>query len=128
MQIMPLEDCRDAAVTVIQYAARTGETVLLQDAVLSELFSKDAYIQTKRPKSILCVPICRFNKLVGALYLENNLATHVFQEERVETLKLLASEIAVLIENAKLYDYLESKDYKLQLLEEQEKKHSPSAR
>ncbi|WP_258313463.1 AAA family ATPase [Paenibacillus sp. tmac-D7] len=121
MQIMPLEDCRDAAVTVIQYAARTGETVLLQDAVLSELFSKDAYIQTKRPKSILCVPICRFNKLVGALYLENNLATHVFQEERVETLKLLASEIAVLIENAKLYDYLESKDYKLQLLEEQEK-------
>ncbi|MGG2202045.1 hypothetical protein [Paenibacillus validus] len=40
MQIMPLEDCRDAAVTVIQYAARTGETVLLQDAVLSELFSK----------------------------------------------------------------------------------------
>ncbi|MGG2202046.1 hypothetical protein ABFY68_30360 [Paenibacillus validus] len=45
----------------------------------------------------------------------------MFQEERVETLKLLASEIAVLIENAKLYDYLESKDYKLQLLEEQEK-------
>lgn len=114
MCITPLEDCRDAAVSVIQYAARTGETVLLQDAVSSELFAKDAYIRSKRPISILCVPICRLSKPIGALYLENNQAAHVFNEERVETLQLLAAEIAVFMENAKLCASLESKDVKLQ--------------
>ncbi|WP_159883610.1 AAA family ATPase [Paenibacillus puerhi] len=116
-----LEHCQHAAVSVMQYSARTGEPVLLVDAVRSELFAKDPYIQSHRPRSVLSVPIARSGQLVGVLYLENNLATYVFHEERLHTLKLLASEIAVLIENAKLWEHLESKNYKLQMLEEQEK-------
>lgn len=116
-----LDDCRSAAVTVIQYAARTGETVLLPNAAASDIFARDAYILAQRPKAILCVPILKQCKLIGALYLENSLASHVFQEDRLDTLKLLAAEVAVLIENSKLYDHLEYKDYKLQLMEEREK-------
>lgn len=116
-----LDDCRSAAVTVIQYAARTGETVLLHDAAASDIFSRDAYILAQRPKSILCVPIFKQSKRVGALYLENSLAGHVFQQERLETLKLLAAEVAMLIENSKLYDHLEYKNFKLQFMEEREK-------
>ncbi|MEK8128541.1 AAA family ATPase [Paenibacillus filicis] len=121
LQASPLESYRQAAVSVMQYAARSGEPVLLHDATQAELFAKDPYIQSQRPRSILCLPITRSGKLVGVLYLENNLATHVFQEERLQTLRLLSAEIAVLIENAKLYDHIETKDYKLQMLEEQER-------
>ncbi|WP_176835423.1 MULTISPECIES: AAA family ATPase [unclassified Paenibacillus] len=121
LQASPLDSCEHAAISVIQYAARSAEPVLLHDAVHSELFGKDPYIQARRPRSVLSLPVSRSRQLVGVLYLENNLATHVFHEERLQTLKLLASEIAVLIENAKLYDHIESRDYKLQLLEEQER-------
>ncbi|MFH5184542.1 ATP-binding protein [Paenibacillus sp. TAB 01] len=121
LHAIALEDYREAAATPIQYAARTGQPLLLHDAEQSELFVKDAYIQAKRPKSILVLPIQKLGKQIGILYLENNLASHIFQEERLDTLKLLTSEMAVTIENAKLYTNLEHKDFKLQLLEEQEK-------
>ncbi|WP_165971990.1 AAA family ATPase [Paenibacillus piri] len=116
-----LDDYRHAPITAIQYAARTGETVLLHDAALSEQFGQDAFIQRRRLKSLLILPIMKLGQLVGLLYLENNLSSHVFQEQRLDTLKLLAAEIAVTIENSKLHSNLEYKDYKLQLLEEQEK-------
>ncbi|OXM87852.1 AAA family ATPase [Paenibacillus rigui] len=118
---IPLEEYRDAAATPIQYAARTELPLLLHNAGETEMFIKDPYIQAEQPKSMLILPILKLGKMIGVLYLENNLATHVFQEERLDTLKLLTSEMAVTIENAKLYSNLEHKDYKLQLLEEQEK-------
>ncbi|MFD0681689.1 MULTISPECIES: AAA family ATPase [unclassified Paenibacillus] len=121
LQSISLDGYNQAAITAIQYAVRTEQTVLLNDAASSDMFSKDDYIQRCHPKSLLIVPIMKLGKMVGLLYLENNLASHVFQEQRLDTLKLLTAEIAVTIENAKLYSNLEYKDYKLQLLEEQEK-------
>ncbi|ULL15780.1 GHKL domain-containing protein [Paenibacillus sp. H1-7] len=118
---IPMEDYGHAAISAIQYAVRKEEPLLLHDAASSDMFPKDVYIRTQLPKSVLVLPIIKLGKMIGALYLENNLATHVFQEQRLDTLKLLTSEIASTIENAKLYTNLEYKDYKLQLLEEREK-------
>jgi PAS domain-containing protein len=42
-------------------------------------------------------------KLIGTLYLENNLASHVFTSARIAVLKLLASQAAISIENARRY-------------------------
>lgn len=118
---VPIEEYEFAAISAIQFAVRKEEVLLLHDAASSDMFPKDTYIQKHQPKSILIMPIIKLGKMIGVLYLENNLASHVFQEQRLDTLKLLTSEIAVTIENAKLYTNLEHKDYKLQLLEEQEK-------
>jgi signal transduction histidine kinase len=118
---VPLEDYREAAITAIQFAMRIKEPLLLHNAARSDMFSKDVYIERSQTKSLLILPIIKLGSMLGLLYLENNLATHVFQEQRLDTLKLLAAEIAVTIENSKLYSNLEYKDYKLQLLEEQEK-------
>jgi class 3 adenylate cyclase len=46
---------------------------------------------------------------MGVLYLENNLATGVFTQERVNLLSLLSGQIAVSIDNAILYNNLEQK-------------------
>jgi PAS domain S-box-containing protein len=43
------------------------------------------------------------SKLIGVLYLENNLAPHVFTPARLAVLKLLASQAAVALENTRLY-------------------------
>jgi sigma-B regulation protein RsbU (phosphoserine phosphatase) len=50
------------------------------------------------------LPIIHQGKLSGILYLENNLSTNVFTPQRLEVLKLLSSQIAVSIENARLYE------------------------
>ena len=63
----------DLPQSVLHYVTRTQESVLLDDASADKVYSKDEYVGRKRSKSILCLPIVKQKKLVGALYLENNL-------------------------------------------------------
>ena len=57
-------------------------------------------------------------KLIGMLYLENNLAPHVFAPARIAVLKLLASQAAVALENTRLYRDLEQRDAMIRRLVE----------
>jgi PAS domain S-box-containing protein len=105
---------RQAAVTpsdlpqsALHYVVRTQERVLLDDASTDQVYSKDDYVRQKRARSVLCLPIVQQAKLVGVLYLENNLAPHVFTAERVAVLQLLASQAAISLENAALYSDLQ---------------------
>jgi formate hydrogenlyase transcriptional activator len=71
------------------------------------LYSEDEYVREKRPRSVLCLPILKQSKLIGALYLENNLTPRTFTLERVAVLELLASQAAISLENASLYSGLQ---------------------
>jgi PAS domain-containing protein len=51
----------------------------------------------------LCTPIKNQGKLIGILYLENNLTTGAFTPNRLEVLNVLSSQAAISIANAKLY-------------------------
>ena len=62
-------------------------------------------MRQRRPRSVL--PIVKQTKLVGALYLENNLTPRAFTSDRVAVLELLASQAAISLENAGLYSDLE---------------------
>ena len=66
-------------------------------------FSADPYIFQRHARSILCLPLISRAKLIGVLYLENNLTPHVFTPARTAVLKLLASQAAMSLENARLY-------------------------
>src|SRR6202034_3812830 len=57
--------------------------------------------------SVLCLPIVKQSKLVGVLYLENNLTPRVFTSDRVAVLELLAAQAAISLENAGLYSDLQ---------------------
>ena len=56
---------------------------------------------------MLCLPLLKQKKLVGILYLENNLTPRVFTPDRVAVLQLLASQAAISLENAALYTDLQ---------------------
>ncbi|MEI8394811.1 MAG: AAA family ATPase, partial [Rhodospirillaceae bacterium] len=88
---------------VITFAVRSGETVVLADAAEDSRFVEDPYIRARRPRSIMGLPLLRQGQLVGALYLENNLATDAFAGGRQEALRLLAAQMAISLENARLY-------------------------
>ena len=95
---------------------RTQESVLLDDASTDNVYSKDEYVRRKRSRSILCLPIVKQAKLVGALYLENNLTAGAFTPDRVTVLQLLASQAAISLENATLYSDLQLQAELLQRL------------
>jgi PAS domain S-box-containing protein len=97
----------DLPQSVLHYVIRTEESVLLDDASTDKVYSKDEYVQRQRCRSVLCIPIVKQKKLVGALYLENNLAPFVFTPGRATVLQLLASQAAISLENAALYSDLQ---------------------
>jgi PAS domain S-box-containing protein len=102
--------------SVLHYVIRTCESVILDDALAQNVFSADEYICQKRPRSVLCVPLVKQAKLIGGLYLENNLASHVFTPARISVLEMLASQAAISLENARLYNDLREREAKIRRL------------
>ena len=90
-------------VSLLHTVIRTRESVLLDDAQRSEAFGADPYVKLRRPRSVLCLPLVKQAKLIGLLYLENNLAPGIFTPQRIAVLELLASQAAISLENAALY-------------------------
>src|SRR5262245_2877520 len=93
----------DLPETVVKLVLRTRQTFILNDAAFPSPFSADDYVATHRVRSLLCLPLVKQGTLVGALYLENTRASHVFTPSRIELLTLLASQAAISLENARLY-------------------------
>ena len=100
--------CVDLPRSIINYVARTRENIVLGDAVKHGAFTQDDYILTQQPKSILCTAIQSQGKLIGLLYLENNLTSEAFTPKRLSVLTLLCSQAAIALENARLYEKLEN--------------------
>ncbi len=99
-----LEDGQDRLpVSIVNYVARTKETVVVDDAPEQQLFRHDKYVRTNQPRSLLCMPILYHGELTAVLYLEHAESPSVFDQTRLETLKILAAQAAISIENAKLY-------------------------
>jgi PAS domain S-box-containing protein len=93
----------DLPESLLRYVIRTRESVILDDAISQNLFSRDPYLIEQRARSVLCVPLVKQTKLIGALYLENNLAPRVFTPKRLAMLELLASQAAISLDHARLY-------------------------
>jgi predicted ATPase/signal transduction histidine kinase len=96
----------DLSESVLHTAVRTQDSVILDDASAQIPFSADEYVREKHARSVLCLPLVKQGKLIGALYLENNLAPRVFTSAKLALLKLLASQAAISLENVQLYDEL----------------------
>ena len=92
--------------SLLHTVIRMRQSVILDDASAENPFSADDYIREKRARSVLCLPLVKQTKLIGVLYLENNLASHVFTPARISLLELLASQAAISLENARLYGEL----------------------
>ena len=119
--------------SAIEYAIETGVDLVLNHATVEEPFCTDPYIQRKQPKSILCTRILHQGKLLGLLYLENEIASSAFTSESVEILKLLSSQVAICLENAQLYANVDIRQKRLRqqsstLLKLSQRNHQKTSR
>ncbi|BAY62150.1 serine/threonine protein kinase with two-component sensor domain [Calothrix brevissima NIES-22] len=113
LQSLPIADSQDIPHKLIYKVKHSQQTVVLLDATADNTFANDPYIIRQQPQSILCNPILHQGKLLGILYLENNLVMRAFTSDRVELFNLLCAQAAISLENARLYQL--SQEYSQQL-------------
>ncbi len=102
--------------SVLHYVLRTRESVILDDAAAQSPLVADPYLHQRQARSILCFPLIAQARIIGVLYLENNLTLQVFSPARSAVLKLLASQAAIALENARLYRDLEQREARIRRL------------
>ncbi len=104
---------------VIRFVERTMKPVVIDDASTDASdFPKDEYLLVTQPKSVLCMPIQHMEKLLGLIYLENNLVTGAFTPTRQVVLEALLSQVAISLENARTYKALHESEEKFRLVYE----------
>ena len=101
---------------ILEQVIRTQSQVILDDARGQSMFAEDEYISRKRVRSLLCLPLLKQAELIGVLYLENSLASHVFTPARIAVLEVLASQAAISLENARLYNDLREREARIRRL------------
>ncbi len=92
--------------SIIQFVKRKREPILINDFSQDRVFSRDEYFMNARPQSIWVVPLVIQNDLKGILYLENNLISNAFTEDRIRVLQMLSYQLGVAIDNVRLYENL----------------------
>ena len=90
-------------VVMVNHVRRTLEGLVLTDARSDIRFRHDPYVLERRPRSVIVTPLVNQGRLLGAVYLENNLATGAFTPERLALLQVLSSQAAIAVQNAQLY-------------------------
>ncbi len=105
----PVNTDYDIPQTVINTVARTRDCLTLDHPVRQPQWATDPYLATHHPQSICCIPILSRNQLTGILYLENNLTSQAFSPDHLEVLKHLCAQVAISLDNARLYQALEDR-------------------
>jgi len=95
--------------SIIQYTARVGESIMLDNAQSDVRFWDDPYIAAVQPKSLLSMPVSHQGEIKGVVYLENSLISGAFTPGRLELLQLLSTQAAISIENSLLYSSMEER-------------------
>ena len=88
--------------SILRYVFRLEESIVLDNALVENQFSGDDYLNSERPRSIICLPLITRRELVGVLYLENILAPGAFARESLAALELLASQAAASLRTSAL--------------------------
>lgn len=92
---------------IINYVINTQKPIVIDEIDRNMNFYEDIYFRTHKPKSILGLPVISKNELKGLLYFENNLIHGAFNNERIQVLQVLSSQMSISIDNATMVQNLE---------------------
>ncbi len=115
---LPADNRPDLFHPVLNYVKRTRTYMVIDDAGSAGDFTRHPYVLQFLPKSVLCLPVIRHRRMVALLYLENNITPAVFTSERIKVLNLLASQAAISLENARLYESMIQNEKELREISE----------
>ncbi len=98
-QLLPL--------SVVNYAKRSKQDLVIDNMIEDPRFLNDEYFDQKSVYSCFVNCILYQDKVLGVLYLENNLLQNAFCQKNIEIVKLLSAQAAISISNAHLFQAME---------------------
>ncbi len=90
-------------------ALKTLNPLLSDDAVIDDRFVGDPYFGGLSQCSLLVLPVSVRGRISAMLMLENRLCRAAFTSNRVDTLSLLCGQLAISLENVRVFQALERK-------------------
>lgn len=123
VQLIPEIHAERFPFSVLHYIERTGQPLVINNVALDDRFRQDPYFAGVSCCSLMGLPVFNKDKLRIILIFENRLSFGAFSGERLETVQLIAGQLAVSIDNALLYDSLERKvEHRTRALEQANRK------
>jgi diguanylate cyclase (GGDEF)-like protein len=95
--------------SIVRYAERTREPLVLDNAVDDPRFTQDPYLDGLDICAALALTVQSHGAPRAMLVLENRLWRGTFTEDRLDAVRIIASQLVVSMENAALYASLEQK-------------------
>lgn len=91
------------AASVVDEVAASGRARILSDPDSDPVFRADPHIRRRRPRSLLCCPIQHGSAGRAFVHLEHQLRRDAFGLQQLESVRLLSTQAAISMENARLY-------------------------
>ncbi|MCA9523784.1 MAG: diguanylate cyclase, partial [Myxococcales bacterium] len=88
---------------IINRVLETEKPVLISDAEADPDFNTAESVVRYNLRSILCIPLKHGKKILGVLYLENNLIRNLFTDADADLLSVLATQATISLQNARLF-------------------------
>jgi PAS domain S-box-containing protein len=93
--------------TILNEVLTTGQALLTDNAYKDPRMAGGMSIAQFTLRSVLCVPLKYKDRIIGAVYVDNRFKTAVFTARELTLLTAFANQVAVAIENARLYSDLQ---------------------
>ncbi len=91
------------AASVVADVVRSGQAIILADPATDSRFRRDPHLLQARPRALLCCPVAREGRPTAVLYLEHDLRRDAFGQAQVDTIRMLSTQAAISLENARLF-------------------------
>jgi transcriptional regulator with GAF, ATPase, and Fis domain len=99
--------------TVARQVVEQGVAILGSDVSRDHSFSAVESIVVSQVRSLLCVPLMVFEKVIGCIYLDSSSAMARFDQDHLELVTAIAGISAVALENARQMEWLKEENVRL---------------
>ena len=101
--------------SILNQVVKTGQPLVLRDAVKDPRFGESESVVILGLCSVMCVPLGSRRETIGAIYVENRSIRNRFNEDDLPPLILFANQVAVEIENTRLFEALQRANDELEI-------------
>jgi adenylate cyclase len=93
---------------ITNFVLKQGDAIISDDASGDRRFDSSQSIIQQSIQAAMCAPLRPRDKAIGVLYVDNLSRGHAYHKEDLEFLSSLANQAAIAIENANLYQSMQS--------------------
>ncbi len=90
--------------SIVNQVATSGQPIVTTNAQMDPRFKAQESVIGYNLRSILCVPLRARGRVTGVIYADNRILTGLFSDRDRDLLAAFASQAAVAIENARLFE------------------------